>query len=65
MLSVDIGLPEKGSRVELRRDDPGASAAAAESFYYKGKLMDEGARRFNQAAKRAAWSVSVEAITAW
>src|SRR6267143_1814330 len=39
MLSVDIGLPERGSRVEPRRDAPGASAAAAESFYYKGKLF--------------------------
>src|SRR5216684_236679 len=39
MLSVDIGLPERGSRVELRRDTPGVSAAATESFYYKGKLF--------------------------
>src|ERR1700730_15601667 len=38
MLSVAIGLPERGSRIELSRDAPGACAAATESFYYKGKL---------------------------
>jgi hypothetical protein len=66
MLSVDIGLPERGSHVELRRDAPEASAAATESFYYKGKLWSRVPAALNQAAKRAAWkSVSVEAITAW
>src|SRR6202045_4370305 len=65
MLSVDIGLPERGSRVELRREAPGASAAATESFYYKGSYR-VACPRINEAATTAAWkSVSAEAITAW
>src|SRR6202035_2490290 len=56
MLSVDIGLSERGSRVARRGAPRGSPAAAANFFYYRGKLgRERAARRFNQAAKRAAW----------
>jgi len=65
MLSVDIGLPERGAASsfvgtpqELPQQLPNLSIIREATQWH--------ARGFNEAAKTAAWkSVSAEAITAW